>query len=252
MYKILIVSALSQELNPIKDKIKELKKTNLKISYFSSGMWNYNMILNLTRFLEKNDFDFVINIWVCGYIKEKLDFFQVARIFNFSNKKEVLVPKILDFWKLESILCSELPVSDRNILWEEKFVDMESYGFEKVLDSFSIPRAIFKIAVDKIWTGDFDFKKSKKFLEENIDYDELLEKIIWYLEKNKKEEFDFSSYFSFYNFTFSEKELFKKLVFRYNSLVWKDFLAFFEKNNSLNKKEFLSFLKKYLDKYLIK
>ena len=96
--KILLVTALSQELNVIKSEIKKLKIPNLKVSYLSTWMGNYNMILNLTRFLEQNRyFDFVLNIWTCWYKSDYKDFFQVIRIFNFSNKKELLVPHLINF-----------------------------------------------------------------------------------------------------------------------------------------------------------
>ena len=131
--KILLVTALSQELNVIKSEIKKLKIPNLKVLYLSTWMGNYNMILNLTRFLEQNwDFDFVLNIWTCWYKSDYKDFFQVIRIFNFSNKKELLVPHLINFWDFESIFCSEKVVFDSEILWEEQFVDMESFGFELV------------------------------------------------------------------------------------------------------------------------
>jgi hypothetical protein len=76
----------------------------------------------LTKFLENNEVDFVVNIWVYGY-KEWLSddesirfqkisdynlihFIQIARIFNLVNKKELIVPQVLEFGKLESIVCS--------------------------------------------------------------------------------------------------------------------------------------------------
>jgi len=66
MKNILIVTALSAELNPIKKIIKKTKFKNIKLSFLSVWMWNYNMILNLTRFLEKEEkYDFIINIGVC-------------------------------------------------------------------------------------------------------------------------------------------------------------------------------------------
>jgi len=55
-------------------------------------------------------------------------------------------------------------------------------------------------------------------LKQNIDYKTLLEKILSYLDK-KEEKIDFEKYFKDFNFTFSEKEIFKKLYFRYKSLV---------------------------------
>ncbi|MDR3150792.1 MAG: hypothetical protein LBU14_04250 [Candidatus Peribacteria bacterium] len=35
-----------------------------------------------------------------------IHFIQIARIFNLVNKKELIVPQVLEFGKLESIVCS--------------------------------------------------------------------------------------------------------------------------------------------------
>ena len=253
MKKILIVCALSAELNNIKEIVKNLGLRDIKLSFFTTWMGNYNTILNLTRFLENNSFDFIINIWVCGYKTEKIDAFQVARIYNLANLKELIVPNLIDFLSLQSIACSDKIIFDSLLIWDENFVDMESYGFELVCDSFKIPRIILKIPVDKIWdeTKKFDFEKAKKYLNENIDYKLLFEKISIYLE-NGEEKIDFEKYFKDFNFTFSEKEIFKKLYFRYKSLVWNDFDIYFEENNDLNKKLFLNNLEVFLEKFLIK
>lgn len=253
MKKILIVCALSAELNNIKEIVKNLGLRNVKLSFFTTWMGNYNTILNLTRFLENNSFDFVVNIWICWYKDKKIDAFQVARIYNLSNSKEVIVPNLIDFLNLESIACSEKIVTDNAILKEEKFVDMESYGFEMVCDSFNIPRILLKIPVDKVWdeTKNFDFEKAKLYLSKNIDYKTLLEKISLYLEK-QEEKIDFEKYFDIFNFTFSEKEIFKKLYYRYKSLIWSDFDTYFEENKLLNKKLFLKWLEEFLELYLIK
>lgn len=253
MKKILIVSALSQELNSVKEEIKKLKIPNLKISYFSTWIGNYNMILNLTKFLSENkDFDFIVNIWVCWYASEKKDFFQVVRIFNISNKKELLVPNILDFWDLESIACSEKIIFNSKEIWNEIFCDMESYGFELVCDNFSIPRIILKVPVDKIWeeTINFDFEKAKKYLKENINYELLLQKISNYL-ANKKEKINFEKYFEIYNFTFSEKIIFQKLFYKFSALTWEDFEKYFEENKEKQKDVFLNDLEKYLKNFMI-
>lgn len=253
MKKILIVCALSAELNNIKNIAKNLGLINVKLSFFTTWIGNYNTILNLTRFLENNSFDFVVNIWICWYKDKKIDAFQVARIYNLSNSKEVIVPNLIDFLSLESIACSEKVVIDNNILKEEKFVDMESYGFEMVCDSFNIPRILLKIPVDKVWdeTKNFDFEKAKLYLSKNIDYKTLLEKISLYLEKQEKK-VDFEKYFDIFNFTFSEKEIFKKLYYRYKSLIWTDFDTYFQENIQLNKKIFLKWLEEFLELYLIK
>ena len=190
MYKILIVWALSREINVVKEEIKKLGLRNIKTSFLTTWMWNYNMILNLTRYLEKHEVDLVLNVGVCGYspppsplpCKEGADnplIIQIWRIYNISNKKELIIPKIIDFWEISSIACSEVPVYDEKKLEEEKYVDMESYGFEKVCDSFSVARVILKIPVDKVWieTKNFDFKKAEDNLRNNIDYKELFLKL---------------------------------------------------------------------------
>lgn len=259
MKNILVVCALSAELNEIKQILKDAKFRDIKISFFTVWMGNYNTILNLTRFLENNSFDFVVNIWICWYKDKKIDAFQVARIYNLSNSKEVIVPNLIDFLSLESIACSEKIVYDTSSLplgeteWGLFFVDMESYGFEMVCDSFKIPRILLKIPVDKIWseTKNFDFEKAKLYLSKNIDYKTMLEKISIYLEK-QEEKIDFDKYFNDFNFTFSEKEIFKKLYYRYVSLIWNDFDTYFEENKQLNKKLFLKWLEEFLEKFLVK
>lgn len=253
MKKILIVSALSQELNSIKLEIKKLKIPNLKISYFSTWMNNYNMILNLTKFLSENkDFDFILNIWICWYIKEKKDFFQVVRIYNSASKKELLVPNLIDFWDLESIFCSEKVIFEDNWKISENFIDMESFWFETVLDSFSIPRIILKVPVDKIGkeTINFDYKKAEKYLKENINYGELLQKISKYLEK-KKENIDFEKYFYKFSFTFTEKIIFKKLFFKFNALTSENFEKYFDNNRQKTKENFLKDLENFLKNYML-
>ncbi len=265
MKKILIVWAFSREINVVKEEIKKLELRDVKTSFLSVGIWNYNMILNLTRFLENHDFDLVINIWVCGHAlsnNEQELFFQVWRVFTLSNNKELIIPRIIDFWKSKSIACSEKPVYDDKKIHDEKYVDMESYGFEMVCDSFSISRIILKIPVDKIWeeTKKFDFKKAENNLRNNIDYKSLFAKLEEYIEnhfnvwkgKYKVNHDIFETYNEVFNFTFSENEIFKRLYYRYISLVNKDFDYFFEQNKGQNKKEFLKWLEKYLEKYLIK
>ena len=253
MKKLLIVCAHSKELNSVKSKIKQIKNKNLKISFFSTWIWNYNVLLNLSRFLENNDFDFVLNIWICWYINNYKDVFQVSRIYNIANSKELIVPTIINWYDLWSIVTSDHVVYDSKLLFDESYVDMESYGFELVCDSFKIPRLLLKVPVDKVWieTKNFDFKKADSFLKDNIDYQDLLLKLENYL-SNTKEETNFEKYFLEYNFTFSEKEIFKKLFYRYMSLVWDDFDNYFKQNKTLNKKTFLKDLETFLDWYLIK
>jgi hypothetical protein len=262
MKKILIVWALSREINVIKEEIVKLELRNIKTSFLTTGMWNYNIILNLTRFLENHDFDLVINIWVCGFKEWKKDFISVWRILNLTNHKELIIPNIIDFSNSESIACSEKPVYDEELLLDENYIDMESYGFEIVCDSFSIPRIILKIPVDKIWveTKNFDFEKAEKYLRNNINYKELFEKINNYLEnhfniwkgKYKLNHDIFETYNERFNFTFSENEIFKRLYYRYIALVNKDFDSYYEEHKEESKKEFLKWLEVFLEDFLVR
>ena len=259
MKKILIVWALSQELNPIKKEIKNIKFDDTKLSFLSVWMWNYNMILNLTKFLEKEDkFDFIINIWVCWYKKNKLDFIQIARILNLSNNDELIIPTLIKFWDLTSILTSDNIVSNNEILKDEEYVDMEAYWFEKVCESFKIPRVILKIPVDKIGdeTKNFDYKKAEKYLSKNINYKKLLEIIEEYLEKNNFWNIDLSKYNNYFWFSFTQELIFKKLYNKYEVLTWKSFENYFYdytrslkeiKNTKQESRKFLNHLDKYLE-----
>lgn len=258
MKNILIVWALSQEIKAIKKKIKDLKFKNLNFSFLATWMGNYNMILNLTKYLEKDRPDFVLNIWVCWYKSEYKDFFQVSRIKNIADDKELIIPNIIEFWSLESLLCSEKVVFDDKTLWDESYVDMESYGFEKVCDSYLLPRLILKVPVDKLWeeTKNFDYKKAISFLENKIDYEMLLWKIDSYLLNIKYENKDLDKYNDFFNFSFTQKLIFEKLYNKYEVLTWEYFYDYFYKyirslekiqNKKIESKLFLEKLEQYLE-----
>ena len=250
MYKILIVWALSAEINTIKQQIKKLELINIKTSFLTVWIGNYNMILNLTKFLENNTFDLILNIWVCWYKKKKEKFIQIIRIKNLSNNKELIVPNIIDFGKLESICSSEKIIYDNEKLWDENFIDMESYWFETVCNDYSIPRVILKIPVDKIWkeTDNFNFVKAKKYLKLNIDYKLLFEKIENYLQNLKNNEIwkkIKEKIINNYKWSFSEKIILEKLINKYIILELGNIDLFFKKNTKcqngkdLSKKEFL-------------
>ncbi len=245
MYKILFTSALKEELNVVKDVLKKLKVKS-KIDFLVSEIWNYKTIFNLTKHLSENKYDFVVNIWICWYVKESKTF-QVARILNIVSNKELIIPIPFRFLKLESVACSDKIIYEENELKDEKYVDMESFWFEFVSDKFKVPRIIIKIPFDKIWsseTKNYDKNKLEKLMKQ-VDYEVLIKDIICFLDKYKNEEIDFNKYYSHYKFTFSEKLIFEKLYFRYISLVRNDFDSFFEKNKTLCKKEFLGILKEF-------
>ena len=244
MHKILFVTALSWELKYIKKEIKKLKIPNLKVDFFTTWMWNYNTILNLTKYLSTKEYDFIVNIGSAWYFWNEINnIYQITRIKNLANNKEELVPINLKLYDLATCFSSEIPVSNSdNLPIQEDFylIDMESYGFELVWNSFNIPRLILKIPVDKIWekfNSNIFIKKVDK-----IDFNYILINILEYL-KSLTEKEDLSYYFEYFKFTFSEKLIFERLYHRYQALHW-DFTVFFEANKMLDKKKFLEILKK--------
>ncbi len=234
MYKILFVSALSWELKPIKERVKKLNIPNLKIDFFSTWMWNYNMILNLTKYLSSKDYDFIVNIWSCWHKNLDKTIYQIARILNSSNDKELLVPINFKVSNLIDCYCFEKPVSKFDI--KDSIVDMESYGFEMVADSFQLPRLILKTPVDNIWEK-FD---KNIFLDnlDKIDFKNILESIKSYL-KTIPQKDNLDNYIDYFGFSFSQKQIFKKLYNKYIALIWDDFESFFQENKQLWRKEFL-------------
>jgi len=265
--KILFVLALSAELKIVKQEIKKLNiSKNIEISFFESWMWNYKTIMNLWLHLVEQKFDFIVNIWVCGWSPhpnplpngegiEQL--IQISAIKNISNNKELISPVFLEFTKIKSIFCSEkivycatsLPLEETE--WGLIFVDMESYWFEMIWNKFNIPRIILKVPVDKIWeeTKNFNFEKAKRLLAENIDYKKLVEKIEKYLNSPLNPPFQEGEMLlkqkilNNYKWTFSEKIILEKEINRFIVLELWNLEEFFEENKELGKKEFLNELK---------
>ncbi len=246
MFHILFTAATAWELKIIKQELRKIKLQNIKINFLLLGIWNYSTIVNLQEVLIKQKYDFIVNIWVCWYLDFKQDSIQISRIKNIANNKELILPILLQHSKLESIACSEKAIFDSDKIWYENYVDMESYWVEFVCSKFQIPRLILKVPVDKIWdeTKNFDFKKAKKLLSENIDYKKLSEEITSYLQRNinKRTENDLEVYFNYYKMTFAEKLIFEKLFNKYSVLIedqgWQEFKYFFDENKELNKKSF--------------
>lgn len=205
--KILLCYATAWEWKIIKEQIKNLKlKINLDITYLCTWMGMYETIFNLTKLLNNQTFDIVLNIWVCGYLNEKKDWIQVARTVNINTSKELIVPIFVEFGNLESIGCSDVvvrkyPTLDPSPLYGEginsplykvergaedgvryklstiNYIDMESWAIEYVCDKFRVPRVILKVPVDKVGEEEFDREKGRELLRENLDYEMIIKKL---------------------------------------------------------------------------
>lgn len=244
-YNILISCALSHELKIIKETIKKINIFNLDISYLITWVGNYNTIYNLKNHINKNwKPDFVLNFWVVWKASNSSDdFFQVYRIINASNKKESIVPIYFKALNLESILSSENVITNEKYLQWEDYVDMESFWINYVASKESLPVILIKKPFDIVWSksNNVSIEELKNSLK-SFDYERILTQIRKYLENNKKDLIDLDYYKTYFKFTFSEFEIFKK---NYNKMIaYKvDFDSFFEENRELAKKEFLEKLK---------
>lgn len=245
--KLLFVVALPVELKIIKQEIKKLEIREFQVDFLLLWVGNYNTIYNIKEYIERNwKPDFIINLWVCWKtLKEKYDFIQIYRIKNLSDNKEKICPVYFEFWKLQSIACSELIITNENDLNWEKFVDMESFWVDFVSSKEKIPYIIIKIPFDLIWENskNIDLKEFDKSFW-LFPYNELVFKINNYLQKNiKNYEPDFNFYKNYFKLTFSELEILKK---NYNKFVAYnlDFKDFFEQNKNLSKDKFLEKINK--------
>ena len=248
---ILICSALSQELNTIKNEIKKTSFKWVKLNFFHYWLWNYNTIFNLTNYLTKNEenLDFIISIWICWFANykqsqklKKWDILQVSRIFNIANKKELIVPTFFVYKNLSTIYCSDSPV-----LWtyneESSIFDMESYWLEFVLEKFKIPRIFIKVLIDEIWneTINFDKKEALDILSKSINFEELISSVSQYCENNfEKKDFEYIK--KHFRLSFCEYEILKKKIYKFETLKKSDFWEFFKKNKNLDKSKFMDIM----------
>jgi hypothetical protein len=254
---ILILSATAFELNSVKEEIKKIKLAKIKwdkfnklnFSFFCTWIWNFEAILNLTKYLENLENnqkpDFVLNFWICWYknlewVNKKFkNCLQVWKIFWWAKEKEFLVPQFINFWEVSSVYSSEKIIFDSKIISDKNinFVEMETFWIEYILEKTWIPRLYLKFPFDEIWSSDTkNFKeklsKIKNLLQENLDYKKLFKKIEKFLEKNSRKTFQniFENEFLFleknsdkiWNLTFQDKNNFEKLFFKYKTLSdWK-------------------------------
>jgi hypothetical protein len=127
-------------------------------------------------------YDFLVNIGVCGYRIDKEPLIQITRIFSGTTKKESLVPIFFEFAKIDAILCSDMVLYSPDSLEENNlnYVDMESRAIEFVAQKVKIPRIILKVPIDKIGqeTMHFDYNESLKTLQQVIDWEKLIDKLI--------------------------------------------------------------------------
>ena len=185
--KLIVCCATPWELKTVKWEIKKLQlKKNLDIFYLCTGIWNYETIYSITNYLTANPEDnyFLVNIWICWYRTSDNNnppkYIQIWRIKNIHTNKELLpaIPFIL--WEIQSCYCSENIVLEAPNIDKEWFVDMESRGVETCCNKYNIPHIFLKVPYDRIGqeTKEFNKENACKNLAENINYEEVITKIL--------------------------------------------------------------------------
>ena len=89
---------------------------------------------------------------------------------------------------------------------------MESFAVDFVATKEKLPFIILKKPFDfvSLDSKKVDIKAMQNSLKK-LDYKSLLENIVSYLEKNKKDEINIDFYKEYFSLTFAEAEIFKKL-----------------------------------------
>jgi nucleoside phosphorylase len=189
--KLLLCSATPNELKVVKEEIKKLDlKTRLPIVYLCTGIGNHETIFQLTKFLMEHQDEtfFIVNIGVCGYtgaLPPKA--IQASIVAHIDTRKESIIPIFLQIAPLGKVVSSEIVIDDKKVLKlqanEEIFVDMESRGIELVAQHFLFPRLMVKVPVDNIGeeTKYFNREKALEMLKNQIDYRDLIMKLLGYI-----------------------------------------------------------------------
>ena len=157
--KILVVAAMPNELKAIKEWIKSANlKVNLDIDYLCCGIWNYETISSLERYLTQNSEPvFIRNIWICGYWnsenEKKSEPIQIASVINIHTEKEMIIPPFLQISPFKTCFCSENVILEKPKILNmdnEMYFDMESRWIEFIASKYKYPRLILKIPFDFI------------------------------------------------------------------------------------------------------
>lgn len=246
--EILFCIALPIELKIIKQEIKNLELKWVKIDFLLTGVWVLNSIYSIKNYIqEKKKPDFIINIWVCGKNNSWFsDFFQVYRIKNLSNNKEALCPLYIENTILKSIVCSDKIITDTNKLWEENFVDMESFWIDFICDKEKIPYIIIKKPFDLISKD--SLKVNKNDLEKSLlwfDWKKLIENIREFETEDDEKKYienNIQIIKEKHKLTFSETEFLKKAINK-SIAFWKKSKEVFDDYYSIDKQELLSHIR---------
>lgn len=213
--KILFAIALPIEMKTMKSQIKNLNLNGVTIDFLLTWVWVVNTVYSIKNYIqEKQKPDFLVNIWVCGKRDETYnDFFQVYRIKNLSNNKEILCPNYIDFLPLHSIGCSDKIITDKKELGEESLVDMESYGIDYIAEKEKIPYIMIKKPFDIVSNGSKNVNISdiEKMLN-SCDLKALIEKIQDFHDQKSSQNYDYEIQIlkEKHRLTFSESQLLKK------------------------------------------
>ncbi len=240
-YHILVVAALPIEMKTLKRIFKSYSIAEVSFSFLRTWVWNYQTLYELQRYLWNNSVDFILNIGVCGKNSHETSphMFHVSRIKNFSNNRESLPHQYIPYENLQSIGCSEKIITDSSDMWEESYVDMESYAIDFIAKKYSLAYSIFKIPFDTVWATSISVVTQE--IAKTIDSQEylsIIHDIRDWCKDNRQEIPDWEKYKQHFWFTFTQTEILKKWYYKFRA-YGKDFDSFFHEHQHIPKKDFL-------------
>lgn len=240
-YTILIIAALPVETKAIQSVCKR-KFSGITCKFLTCWVGNYNAIFETTTYLQTHqDIDFILNVWVCGKKDNTSsdEMFQVYRIKHLFSLKESLCPLYIDIWNLQSIGSSEKVITSPDDMWEEIYVDMESYGIDYVSKKMRLPYAIIKFPFDSVSpeSHKVDTDSIKQLLE-SYDYESLFSRVYTWCQKNIASQPHWEVYKKQFWFSVAQMHIFQK-QYRKLQAFWVDPISFIEKNKDVDRDTFL-------------
>ena len=166
---MLIVSALTEELNAVKEKLETVSSNfdQLDISFLKTNPGIHAARNILDSHLLANSYDIVVNIGTAGSLNSCLQLKDIFFATSFSTGSrqssknsavnssiQNIIPKLPENWKLGALYTSAIPVTSQakkqeifNI-FNATAVDMEAFPLAKICLKNSIPFISVKVITD--------------------------------------------------------------------------------------------------------
>lgn len=161
---ILIIAALKNELNPVKEKLLDTASPKYNLNFLITGIGSAKTIDKLVNYTQSQSIDIIINIGSCGSLDDELKIGEIVfpeKFYSKSDENQKLFEisiqdnhKLTDSYKTGVIFTSKTPVAstDEKILLKKTsnadVVDMESYWVADFCQQHNIRFLSIKVVSD--------------------------------------------------------------------------------------------------------